>query len=67
VSTPPIPASRDDFARWCESAGIHTVVAGASDTHGIWRGKRLPVAADAELLQALRALLLGGDERQLEL
>jgi glutamine synthetase len=41
---PPILASRDDFARWCESEGIHTVVAGASDTHGIWRGKRLPVA-----------------------
>jgi glutamine synthetase len=40
---PPIPASSDDFARWCESEGIHTVVAGASDTHGIWRGKRLGV------------------------
>ena len=41
---PGIPASPDDFARWCESEGIHTVVAGAGDTHGIWRGKRLPVA-----------------------
>jgi len=41
---PGIPASRDEFARWCESEGIHTVVAGASDTHGIWRGKRLPLA-----------------------
>jgi hypothetical protein len=28
-----------DFARWCESEGIDTVVAGAGDTHGIWRGK----------------------------
>jgi glutamine synthetase len=44
MTMPPIPASRDDFARWCESERIHTVVAGASDTHGIWRGKRLPVA-----------------------
>jgi glutamine synthetase len=44
VSMPEIPASRDDFGRWCESEGIHTVVAGAGDTHGIWRGKRLPLA-----------------------
>ncbi len=44
MSTPGIPASRDDFARWCEAEGIHTVVAGAADTHGIWRGKRLGVA-----------------------
>jgi glutamine synthetase len=43
VSTSGIPASRDDFARWCEAEGIHTVVAGAADTHGIWRGKRLGV------------------------
>jgi hypothetical protein len=41
---PGIPASRDDFARWCEAEGIHTVVAGAADTHGIWRGKRLGLA-----------------------
>ncbi len=33
-----------DFARWCESEGIDTVVAGAGDVHGIWRGKRLPLA-----------------------
>jgi glutamine synthetase len=44
VSTPGIPAGRGDFARWGEAEGIHTVVAGASDTHGIWRGKRLPLA-----------------------
>jgi glutamine synthetase len=44
VSTPGIPADRDELARWCEAEGIHTVVAGASDTHGIWRGKRLPLA-----------------------
>jgi glutamine synthetase len=44
VSTPGIPADRGEFARWCEAEGIHTVVAGASDTHGIWRGKRLPLA-----------------------
>ena len=44
MSTSGIPASRDDFARWCEAEGIHTVVAGAADTHGIWRGKRLGVA-----------------------
>jgi glutamine synthetase len=44
VSAAAIPASRDGFARWCEAEGIHTVVAGASDMHGIWRGKRLPVA-----------------------
>jgi glutamine synthetase len=44
VSTPGIPARRDEFARWAEAEGIHTVVAGASDTHGIWRGKRFPLA-----------------------
>ena len=44
MSVPEIPSSRDDFARWCESEGIDTVVAGAGDTHGIWRGKRLPLA-----------------------
>ena len=44
MSVPEIPSSRDDFARWCESEGIDTVVAGAADTHGIWRGKRLPLA-----------------------
>jgi glutamine synthetase len=44
VSTPVTALGRDDFARWCETEGIHTVIAGASDTHGIWRGKRLPVA-----------------------
>jgi glutamine synthetase len=45
MSTPGIiPADRDEFARWCAAEGVHTVVAGASDTHGIWRGKRLPVA-----------------------
>lgn len=44
MNLPAIPASSDDFARWCEAEGIHTVVAGASDTHGIWRGKRLGVA-----------------------
>jgi glutamine synthetase len=32
-----------DFARWCESEGIETVIAGAGDVHGIWRGKRFPV------------------------
>jgi glutamine synthetase len=44
MTAPPIPASPDGFARWCETAGIHTVIAGAADTHGIWRGKRLPLA-----------------------
>jgi glutamine synthetase len=44
VNVPTIPASSHDFTRWCEAEGIHTVVAGASDTHGIWRGKRLGVA-----------------------
>lgn len=44
MSMPEIPGSRDGFARWCEAEGIHTVVAGAADTHGIWRGKRLPLA-----------------------
>jgi len=44
VSTPQIPADPAEFARWCEAEGIHTVVAGAGDTHGIWRGKRLPLA-----------------------
>jgi len=43
VSTPPISSSHADFARWCEAEGIHTVVAGAGDVHGIWRGKRLPL------------------------
>jgi len=44
VTAPGIPAGRDDFAQWCQNAGIHTVVAGAGDVHGIWRGKRLPLA-----------------------
>jgi glutamine synthetase len=44
VTAPAIPAGRDSFAQWCENAGIHTVVAGAGDVHGIWRGKRLPLA-----------------------
>jgi glutamine synthetase len=44
VSTPPIPSGRADFTRWCDAEGIHTVIAGAADTHGIWRGKRLPLA-----------------------
>ena len=44
-------SNRDDFARWCETEGIHTVITGAADTHGIWRGKRLPVAAFLEVLE----------------
>ena len=44
MSTPGIPADRDNFAAWCETEGIRTVVAGAGDTHGIWRGKRFPLA-----------------------
>lgn len=44
VGASAIPDSPDGFARWCEAEGIHTVVTGASDMHGIWRGKRLPVA-----------------------
>ncbi len=41
---PEIPSSRAGFARWCETEGVHTVVSGAGDIHGIWRGKRFPVA-----------------------
>ena len=41
---PEIPASRAEFARWCETEGVHTVVSGGSDMHGIWRGKRFPLA-----------------------
>jgi glutamine synthetase len=44
VTASGIPADAAGFARWCEAEGIHTVVAGAADMHGIWRGKRLPVA-----------------------
>jgi glutamine synthetase len=44
MSTPQIPAGRADLARWCEAEGIDTVVVGAGDVHGIWRGKRLPLA-----------------------
>ncbi|HCU95984.1 MAG TPA: glutamine synthetase [Actinobacteria bacterium] len=44
MNTPEIPGSRDRFARWCEAEGIRTVIAGAADVHGIWRGKRLPLA-----------------------
>jgi glutamine synthetase len=44
MSTATIPVTGEGFARWCEAEGIHTVVAGAGDVHGIWRGKRLPVA-----------------------
>ena len=51
VSGAAIPANRDDFARWCETEGIDTVIAGAGDTHGIWRGKRLPVPAFLDLLE----------------
>ena len=43
MTGPAIPADRDGFARWCEAEGVRTVIAGAGDTHGIWRGKRLPV------------------------
>ena len=39
-----LPVTPADFASWCEAEGIHTVVAGAGDVHGIWRGKRLPPA-----------------------
>jgi hypothetical protein len=51
VSAAAIPASRDGFARWCEAKGIQTVMAGASAVHGIWRGKRLPVADFLERLE----------------
>lgn len=44
MSTPGTAFSPADFARWCEAEGIHTVVAGAGDVHGIWRGKRFPLA-----------------------
>ena len=43
--------SPDDFARWCETEGIHTVITGAADTHGIWRGKRLSVRAFLDLAE----------------
>ncbi len=43
MNPPPIPADDEGFARWCESEGVHTVVAGGCDLHGIWRGKRLPL------------------------
>jgi glutamine synthetase len=43
MSTPGIPSGPADFARWCEAEGIRTVIAGAGDTHGIWRGKRFGV------------------------
>ena len=39
-----IPVTPADFASWCEAEGIHTVVADVGDVHGIWRGKRLPLA-----------------------
>jgi glutamine synthetase len=39
-----IPVKPEEFARWCDAEGVHTVVIGAGDTHAIWRGKRLPVA-----------------------
>ncbi len=38
-----VPADPDGFAKWCEDHGVHTAIVGAADTHGIWRGKRLPV------------------------
>ncbi len=43
MSAPGAASGHADFARWCEAEGIHTVIAGAADVHGIWRGKRLPV------------------------
>jgi glutamine synthetase len=38
-----IPSDVDGFARWCRDAGIRTLAVGGSDTHGVWRGKRLPL------------------------
>ncbi len=43
MSPSEIPVDRNGFARWCEAEAVHTIVTGASDTHGIWRGKRLPL------------------------
>ncbi len=39
----PVMADADEFARWCREGGVDTVVCGGADTHGIWRGKRLPL------------------------
>ncbi|HLN07086.1 MAG TPA: glutamine synthetase family protein [Acidimicrobiales bacterium] len=43
MSLPIATNDRVEFARWCEAEDIRTVVSGAADLHGVWRGKRLPV------------------------
>jgi glutamine synthetase len=45
-----IPADRDGFARWCADAEIRTVALGGPDTHGVWRGKRLPLREFLDVL-----------------
>jgi glutamine synthetase len=47
---PGIPASRDEFGRWCESEGIHTVVAGG--LHGIEQKIQPPRAYDGDAYAA---------------
>src|SRR6266540_2594476 len=37
-----VPADPEGVAKWCEDHGVRTAIVGAADTHGIWRGKRLP-------------------------
>ena len=42
VETPPQEPER--LVAWCRDHGVDTAVIGGADTHGIWRGKRVPVA-----------------------
>jgi glutamine synthetase len=43
MKSPVATKDPEAFVRWCEAEGIRTVVAGAADLHGIWRGKRFPI------------------------
>ena len=43
--------SPSDIVRRLESDGISTVVLGGCDTHGVMRGKRIPVGQLAEVLE----------------
>lgn len=50
VSAQSIPTDPVGFERWCDDAGIRTVVAGSADTHAQWIGKRMPVSDFLRLL-----------------
>lgn len=38
-----LPADPDGLAQWCRAHGITKFLAGGCDTHGMWKGKWLPI------------------------